>query len=107
MKYAKIYHFTCVTSANEVIYGGGYLTHMGHFDYNKQRISLYSKLSEINKRYNDLRNKEVYINDKWNDYQKIKSLVETKVIIYYINFQDQKYTLLLKQNWLIQKDLME
>ena len=25
MKYAKIYHFTCVTSANEVIYGGGYL----------------------------------------------------------------------------------
>ena len=36
MKYAKIYHFTCVTSANEVIYGGGYLTHMGHFDYNKQ-----------------------------------------------------------------------
>ena len=53
MKYAKIYHFTCVTSANEVIYGGGYLTHMGHFDYNKQRISLYNKLSEISKRYDE------------------------------------------------------
>ena len=58
MKYAKIYHFTCVTSANEVIYGGGYLTHMGHFDYNKQRISLYNKLSEINKRYNDFDEKK-------------------------------------------------
>ena len=63
MKYAKIYHFTCVTSANEVIYGGGYLTHMGHFDYNKQRISLYSKLSEINKRYNDFDEKKGRIND--------------------------------------------
>ena len=58
MKYAKIYHFTCVTSANEVIYGGGYLTHMGHFDYNKQRISLYNKLSEINKRYNEFEEKK-------------------------------------------------
>ena len=58
MKYAKIYHFTCVTSANEVIYGGGYLTHMGHFDYNKQRISLYNKLSEINKRYNEFDEKK-------------------------------------------------
>ena len=63
MKYAKIYHFTCVTSANEVIYGGGYLTHMGHFDYNKQRISLYSKLSEINKRYNDFDEKKGRINE--------------------------------------------
>ena len=26
---------------------------MGHFDYNKKRISLYSKLSEINKKYID------------------------------------------------------
>ena len=58
MKYAKIYHFTCVTSSNEVIYGGGYLTHMGHFDYNKQRISLYSKLSEINKKYTDCESKK-------------------------------------------------
>ena len=63
MKYAKIYHFTCVTSANEVIYGGGYLTHMGHFDYNKQRISLYSKLSEINERYNDFDEKKGRINE--------------------------------------------
>ena len=63
MKYAKIYHFTCVTSANEVIYGGGYLTHMGHFDYNRQRISLYSKLSEINKRYNDFDEKKGRINE--------------------------------------------
>ena len=63
MKYAKIYHFTCVTSANEVIYGGGYLTHMGHFDYNKQRISLYSKLSEINKRYNDFDEKKGRVNE--------------------------------------------
>ena len=63
MKYAKIYHFTCVTSANEVIYGGGYLTHMGHFDYNKQRISLYNKLSEINKRYNDFDEKKGRINE--------------------------------------------
>ena len=58
MKYAKIYHFTCVTSSNEVIYGGGYLTHMGHFDYNKQRISLYNRLSEINKRYNEFDEKK-------------------------------------------------
>ena len=63
MKYAKIYHFTCVTSANEVIFGGGYLTHMGHFDYNKQRISLYSKLSEINKRYNDFDEKKGRVNE--------------------------------------------
>ena len=63
MKYAKIYHFTCVTSANEVIYGGGYLTHMGHFDYNKQRISLYNKLSEINKRYNDFDEKKGRVNE--------------------------------------------
>ena len=63
MKYAKIYHFTCVTSANEVIYGGGYLTHMGHFDYNKQRVSLYSKLSEINKRYNDFDEKKGRVNE--------------------------------------------
>ena len=63
MKYAKIYHFTCVTSANEVIYGGGYLTHMGHFDYNKQRISLYSKLSEINKRSNDFDEKKGRVNE--------------------------------------------
>ena len=63
MKYAKIYHFTCVTSANEVIYGGGYLTHMGHFDYNKQRISLYSKLSEINKKYIDCELKKQKINE--------------------------------------------
>lgn len=59
MKYAKIYHFTCVTSANEVIYGGGYLTHMGHFDYNKQRITLYSKLSEINKKYEECESKNL------------------------------------------------
>ena len=63
MKYAKIYHFTCVTSANEVIYGGGYLTHMGHFDYNKQRIALYSKLSEINKKYEDCESKKEKINE--------------------------------------------
>ena len=63
MKYAKIYRFTCVTSANEVIYGGGYLTHMGHFDYNKQRISLYSKLSEINKKYEDCEFQKVKINE--------------------------------------------
>ena len=63
MKYAKIYHFTCVTSANEVIYGGGYLTHMGHFDYNKQRIALYSKLSEINKKYEDCASKKEKINE--------------------------------------------
>ena len=63
MKYAKIYHFTCVTSANEVIYGGGYLTHMGHFDYNKQRISLYSKLSELNKKYVDCEIKKEEINE--------------------------------------------
>ena len=63
MKYAKIYHFTCVTSANEVIYGGGYLTHMGHFDYNKQRIGLYSKLSEINKKYDDYETKKIKINE--------------------------------------------
>ena len=63
MKYAKIYHFTCVTSANEVIYGGGYLTHMGHFDYNRQRISLYSKLSEINKKYEDCETKKNKINE--------------------------------------------
>ena len=63
MKYAKIYHFTCVTSANEVIYGGGYLTHMGHFDYNKQRISLYSKLSEISKKYNDFDEKKGRVNE--------------------------------------------
>ena len=53
MKYAKMYHYTCVTSANEVIYGGGYLTHMGHFDYNKQRLNLYLKLSEMNNKYYD------------------------------------------------------
>ena len=63
MKYAKIYHFTCVTSANEVIYGGGYLTHMGHFDYNRQRISLYSKLTEINKKYEDYESKKQKINE--------------------------------------------
>ena len=63
MKYAKIYHFTCVTSANEVIYGGGYLTHMGHFDYNKQRISLYSKLSEINRKYEECESKKLKINE--------------------------------------------
>ena len=63
MKYAKIYHFTCVTSANEVIYGGGYLTHMGHFDYNKQRISLYSKLSDISKKYNDFDEKKGRVNE--------------------------------------------
>ena len=63
MKYAKIYHFTCVTSANEVIYGGGYLTHMGHFDYNKQRISLYSKLSEISKRYDEFNSKKGKISE--------------------------------------------
>ena len=63
MKYAKIYHFTCVTSANEVIYGGGYLTHMGHFDYNKQRIGLYSKISEINKKYEDCEIKKQKINE--------------------------------------------
>lgn len=63
MKYAKIYHFTCVTSANEVIYGGGYLTHMGHFDYNKQRIALYSKLSEINKKYEECVSKKQKINE--------------------------------------------
>ena len=63
MKYAKIYHFTCVTSANEVIYGGGYLTHMGHFDYNKQRIGLYSKLSEINKKYEDCEIKKQKLNE--------------------------------------------
>ena len=63
MKYAKIYHFTCVTSANEVLYGGGYLTHMGHFDYNKQRIALYSKLSEINKKYEDCASKKEKINE--------------------------------------------
>ena len=62
MKYAKIYHFTCVTSSNEVIYGGGYLTHMGHFDYNKQRISLYNKLSEINKKYDEFDEKKEKIN---------------------------------------------
>jgi len=63
MKYAKIYHFTCVTSANEVIYGGGYLTHMGHFDYNKQRITLYSKLSEINKKYEECESKKTEVNE--------------------------------------------
>ena len=63
MKYAKIYHFTCVTSANEVIYGGGYLTHMGHFDYNKQRITLYSKLSEINKKYEECESKKSKVNE--------------------------------------------
>ena len=63
MKYAKIYHYTCVTSANEVIYGGGYLTHMGHFDYNKQRITLYSKLAEINKKYEDCESKKFRINE--------------------------------------------
>ena len=60
---AKIYHFTCVTNANEVIYGGGYLTHMGHFDYNKQRISLYSKLSELNKKYIDCESIKRKINE--------------------------------------------
>jgi structural maintenance of chromosome 3 (chondroitin sulfate proteoglycan 6) len=31
---------------------------MGHFDYNKQRISLYNRLSEINKRYNEFDEKK-------------------------------------------------
>ena len=47
-------------------------------DIEQKKLELLKKNSEINKRYNDLRNKEVYLNDKWNDYQKIKSLVETK-----------------------------
>jgi chromosome segregation ATPase len=47
-------------------------------DIEQKKIDLLKQNSEINKRYNDLRNKEVYINDKWNDYQKIKSIVETK-----------------------------
>ena len=47
-------------------------------DIEQKKLELLKQNSEINKRYNDLRNKEVYINGKWNDYQKIKSLVETK-----------------------------
>lgn len=44
----------------------------------QKKLDLLKQNSEINKRYNDLRTKEVYINDKWNDYQKIKSIVEAK-----------------------------
>ena len=78
MKYAKIYHFTCVTSANEVIYGGGYLTHMGHFDYNKQRISLYSKLSEINKKYIDCESKKEKVNDHKKEIMNLEIQIQQK-----------------------------
>ena len=78
MKYAKMYRFTCVTSANEVIYGGGYLTHMGHFDYNKQRISLYSKLSDINKKYIDCESKKEKINQHKEEIMNLEIQIQQK-----------------------------
>ena len=54
MKYAKKYNFTCVTAQNEIIYNGGFITKVGFYDFNKQRINLYEKLNERNEYLKDL-----------------------------------------------------
>ena len=66
MKYAKKYNFTCVTSQNEIIYNGGFITKVGFYDFNKQRINLYEKLNEKNEYLKDL-------NFKMENLKKIKN----------------------------------
>ena len=58
-------------------------------DIEQKNLDLLKQNSEINKRYNDIRNKEAYLNDKYEDYQRIKNFVEMKE----------------KQNYQYEKDL--
>jgi hypothetical protein len=55
----------------------------------QKKTELLKKNAEINERYNILKNKEMYLNDKYEDYQRIKAFVESKE----------------KQNYQYEKDL--
>ena len=55
----------------------------------QKKFELLKQNSEINKRYNDIKTKDEYLNDKYDDYQRIKTIVEAKE----------------KQNYRIEKDL--
>lgn len=47
-------------------------------DIEQKKFELLQQNSEINKRYNDMRIKEAYLNDKYEDYIRIKNVVEMK-----------------------------
>ena len=49
MKYAKELNLTCITSENEIINRGGYITKVGYYDFEKQRCNLYEKFCESNR----------------------------------------------------------
>lgn len=51
---------------------------MSRMDIEQKKLELLKQNSEINKRYNDLRNKEYYLKEKYEDYRRIKDFVEMK-----------------------------
>ena len=44
----------------------------------QKNLELLKKNSEINQRYNNIKNKEMYLKDKYEDYLRIKNIVESK-----------------------------
>ena len=56
----------------------------------KDNLELINLNSEINKRSNDIRNKEMYLKDKYEDFFRIKNIVETKEKLNAQNERDLK-----------------
>lgn len=54
----------------------------------QKKFELLKQNSEISKRYNDIKTKEAYLNDKYDDYQRIKDIVEMKEKQNYQNEKD-------------------
>jgi structural maintenance of chromosome 3 (chondroitin sulfate proteoglycan 6) len=46
IKYASLYNLNCISPENEIIYSGGYVTRIGYYDYQRQRLTLYEELNE-------------------------------------------------------------
>lgn len=66
MKYAKELNLDCVTSDNEIIYKGAFITKVGYYDFEKQRCNLYENFCDNNKNI-------ILLNDKLEELNVIKN----------------------------------
>ena len=56
VKFAKEYDLSCITSENEMVNAGGFISRIGYYNTKKERLSLYDELNdnlEKTKQYND------------------------------------------------------
>jgi len=61
-------------------------------EFEQKNLELIKQNSEINQRYNNIKNKEMYLKDKYEDYLRIKYIVETKEKNNIQNERDLKLT---------------